>query len=392
MNPMKANVSTEIILTRGVEEVIDRNHLAKALAAGKKLRVKLGIDPTSPDLHLGHTVVLRKLRQFQDAGHKAVLIIGDFTAQIGDPSGQSEERKPLTEREVKSNLKKYLAQAGKVINIKNAEVHHNSAWHRKDGLAAMLAMAKAVTFQQIIKRADFQKRIDAGNDISVLEMLYPLLQGYDSVKVRADVELGGTDQKFNLLMGRRVQRHFGMQEQDVVTVPLIEGTDGVRKMSKSYGNAIPLSATPQDMFGKIMAVPDTLVKKYFTLLTDGDAPRDAGPRDQKLALAETIVAQYHSTAAAKKARAEWIRVFSKKEKPEEMRELIIPKGKILPDVVSLYVLAAGGSKSNAWRQIQAGGVRLNDKTVTNVKEPLRNLSDGDVFQIGKRQFFRIKIK
>lgn len=379
------------LLTRGVAEVIDRDHLAKALSSGKKLRVKLGIDPTSPDLHLGHAVLLRKLRQFQNLGHTAVLIIGDFTAQIGDPSGRSEERTPLTSAEVKKNMAKYLAHAGKVIDVKRAEVRKNSEWHKKEGLASMLEMARAATYQQVIKRADFQKRIDAGQDITLIEILYPLLQGYDSVKVKADVELGGTDQTFNLLMGRRVQRHFKMPEQDILTVPLIEGTDGVRKMSKSYGNSIRLTEVPNEMFGRLMAIPDALIPKYFETLTDLEPPRarlpdgQGNPRDAKLTLAETIVAWLHSPPAAAKAREAWIKTFSKKEAPSELDKVNVKLGATL-----LHAVRAAGvtSNSEAMRLFTQGAIKRNDTVVRDPKAPIAN---GDVVKIGKKKFVRVKV-
>ena len=256
----------EKILGRGVEEVIAKGHLEAALRSGKKLRVKFGIDPTAPDLHLGHAVPLRKLRQFQDLGHKAVLIIGDFTAMIGDPSGRVGARPPLTKERVKENMKRYLRQAGKIINVKNAEIHYNSKWLGKK--QTIIELSRAATVQQVLHREDFKKRIAEGGDVTLLEVLYPLLQGYDSVMVKADAEIGGTDQKFNLLMGRQIQRYFGMAEQDILMVPLLEGTDGVRKMSKSYDNYIGLDAVPSEMFGKIMSIPDQLIDKYYVFLTD----------------------------------------------------------------------------------------------------------------------------
>lgn len=383
---MKADAKKiDIILHRGVEEIIEKDHLEKTLNSGKKLRVKLGIDATAPDIHLGHTVPLRKLRQFQEAGHQIVLIIGDFTAMIGDPSGRSEERKPLAEKEVKINFKKYLEQAGKVIDIKKVEVHYNSEWHEKEGLASMLEMARAVTFQQVIKRADFQKRIDAGEDITLVEILYPLLQGYDSVKVKADVEVGGTDQKFNLLMGRRVQRHFKQPEQDIITVPLIEGTDGVRKMSKSYGNYVGLDDKPEEMFGKIMSVPDSLINKYFELLTDIDAPKESNPYKSKMLLAETITGIYHSPARAKEAKEEFIRVFSKKERPENTTELKVKK-----EISVLELLIASGveSKSEARRLIGQKAAKINDVVKENPEEILK-LKGGEILKVGKHRFFKI---
>jgi tyrosyl-tRNA synthetase len=394
MTPKEKDPVKEL-LTRSVSEVIEREHLVTALKMGKPLRVKLGIDPTSPNLHLGHTVVLRKLRAFQEAGHTAVLIIGDFTAQIGDPSGRSEERKPLSERDIETNEKEYLAQAGKVIDIKRTEVHHNSEWHRDEGLTAILELARSATFQQVIKRADFQKRIEAGNDITLLEILYPLLQGYDSVKVKADVELGGTDQIFNLLMGRRVQRHFKLPEQDVITVPLIEGTDGVKKMSKSYGNSIGIRETPTEMFGKLMTIPDGLIAKYFETLTDLSAPEVKNPRDAKLTLAHEIVKTYHSAEAADTEQENWVRTFSKKEEPTDAPERIIPKD-ILPklDTVGLVVyVIEGSSKSNALRLVNAGAVKLNGEKIMDPKEPMcGRIKTGDSLRVGNHHFFRIEVK
>ncbi|MBI2037050.1 MAG: tyrosine--tRNA ligase [Candidatus Liptonbacteria bacterium] len=377
------------ILSRGVAEVIDHDHLDQALRSGKRLRVKFGVDPTAPDLHLGHTVPLRKLRQFQDAGHKAVLIIGDFTAAIGDPSGRSETRKPLTEKEVKQNMRAYLAQAAKAIDVKKAEVRWNSEWHRKEGSAAMLELAAASTIQQVLERADFKKRLDEQQDISVLEMLYPLFQGYDSVKVRADVEIGGTDQKFNLLMGRRVQRHFGLPEQDVMTLPLLEGTDGIRKMSKSFGNVIPLRAAPNDMFGKVMAVPDALIGKYFELLTDSAPERTLQPRDAKLLLARTIVGIYHGAGAGKAAEEEFVRVFSRKELPRQLPEIRLPAADM---TVVEAVLASGTTKSRseARRLVMQGAVRVNNEVKKDPDARMR-FSGGEVLKIGKRHFVKVKV-
>src|SRR3989338_7021234 len=334
----------EELLTRGVEEVIDRKHLEERLRNGEQLRVKLGIDPTAKDLHLGHTVVLRKLRQFQDLGHKAVFIIGDFTATIGDPSGRDTLRPPLTPEQVRINMKSYLKEA---------------------------------------------------RDISLLEILYPVLQGYDSVEVKADVELGGTDQKFNLLMGRKVQKRYGQPEQDIITVPLIEGTDGIRKMSKSLDNYIGISEKPADMFGKVMSIPDDLMVKYFLLLTD--TPQEeieqlrkdrltpsiakTPPKEWKERLASEIVKMYHGGKEAQKAKDEWDRVFSKGELPSEMEEV---EGGRLVDVIE----ASGEvSSTQAKRLVDQGAVRVNDEVV---KEWDRQVNKGDVLQIGHKKFVRIK--
>ena len=373
------------LLSRGVEEVIMHDHAEKRLLSGEKLRVKLGIDPTAPDLHLGHTVVLRKLKAFQDAGHHIVLIIGDATAKIGDPSGRSQTRKPLTAQEIKTNVKSYVAQAEKIINIKKTEVCWNSEWHEKKGLQTILALTQTATIQQVLKRDDFAKRLEEGSEISLLETLYPLMQGYDSVEVRADIELGGTDQKFNLLMGRRVQRHFGLPEQDIITLPLLEGTDGVKKMSKSYGNYIGISEVPQAIFGKIMTIPDSLIKKYYTLLTEYDCADSALPYEAKMALAEIVVRDFHSAKLAKDAKEEFIRVFSKKEKPEDAPKLNITKDFTLLD---LLIEAGVESKSEARRLISQGAIKINDTQKKNERDIIK-LKKGDILRIGKHRFFEI---
>lgn len=373
----------EKLLKRGVEEVIVKEHLEAALQAGRKLRIKFGIDPTAPDIHLGHTVPLRKLRQFQDAGHKIVLIIGDFTAMIGDPSGKQEARKPLTEKEVKMNLKSYLKQAGKVLNVKKAEVHYNSKWLSKKNL--LLELLGKESIQRVQERDDFQKRIKDGREVTVLETVYPLLQGYDSVAIKADVEIGGTDQKFNLLMGRRLQRSYGLGEQDVVTTPLLEGTDGVKKMSKSVGNYIGLEEKPNDMFGKIMGIPDTLTDKYYTLLTDADRTI-ADPREAKLELGKIIVGMYHGEKAGAAAKDEFIRVFSKHEKPSEIAKKKISATNIIDVLVEA---GAAASKSEARRLIEQGGVKVNDQKVVDVS---MNVAAGAVVQVGKHTFFRVEKK
>jgi len=379
----------KLILERGVEEIIERHHLEEALQSGKKLRVKFGIDPTAPNLHLGHTVPLRKLRQFQEAGHRVVLIIGDFTATIGDPSGRSEERKPLSEKEVKENMKKYLNEAGKVIDIKKTEIHYNSEWHKKEGLKAILSLAKAASVQQVLKRADFQKRMAAGKEISLLEAFYPLLQGYDSVKVRADVEIGGTDQKFNLLMGRQVQKYFNMKEQDIMMLPLIEGTDGVRKMSKSYGNYIAISEKSKEMFGKIMSIPDSLIEKYFLLLTDAEPQKNLGLYENKKRLARKIVAVYHGSKAATAAEEEFIKVFSKKEMVENFPELKVNNEQM--EILEILIAAGIKSKSEARRLIDQKAVEINGEVKNNPKEIIL-LRGGETLKIGKKKFFKIKVK
>ncbi len=383
---MDKNSLINRVLNRGVEEIIEREHLAKALGSGRKLRVKLGIDPTKPDIHLGHTVPLLKLREFQELGHQAVLIIGDFTAQIGDPSGQSAERQPLTEKEIKANMKHYLDQAGKVINIKKTEVRYNSEWHGKS-LRDFLAVTKAVSISQIMKREDFEKRIKSGGDVTVLESLYAILQGYDSVMVKADVELGGADQKLNLLMGRRIQRYFKMPEQDIITMPLVEGTDGVRKMSKSYGNYIGLTEKPEEMFGKLMSIPDSLTAKYFTHLTEMEPPQ-GNPYSAKMLLAETITRMYHGEKEAAKAKENWIKTFSKREMPEDTKELRIEHREY--GILELLIASGVKSKSEARRLIAQKAVELDGKIIANEKEYIK-LSGGEILKIGKHRFFKIKL-
>ncbi len=383
------------LLTRGVVEVIGKDHLEKQLQSGRKLRVKFGIDPTAPDLHLGHTVPLRKLRQFQDAGHQAVLIIGDFTARIGDPTGRSEERKPLTEKQVKSNLKEYLNQAGEILDVKKLEVHYNSKWFLKEGVASILELSRSGTIQQVLHRADFKKRINEGHDITLLEMMYPLFQGYDSVKVKADLEIGGTDQKFNLLMGRRVQRHFGIPEQDIMTLPLLEGVDGIHKMSKSRGNYIGLTEDPVIMYGKMMSIPDSLTIKYAELLTDlnlGDMESavKSDPRSAKMKLAREIVKMYHNERAALGAEDEFVRVVSNKETPTEVESLKL-KVKSLSLVDLLVETKMASSKSDARRLVDQGGVKINSEKQSDATREI-DLSKEILLQVGRHKFLKVSYK
>jgi len=359
--------------------------------------VKLGIDPTAPDLHLGHAVVLRKLRDFQNLGHKAVLIIGDFTGTIGDPSGRSRERVALGEKEITRNMKEYLTQAGKVIDIKKAEIRHNSEWLAKD-VKDILELAKAGTVRQVMQREDFRERIDEG--LTILETLYPLLQGYDSVKVRADLELGGSDQLLNLLMGRQVQRHFGVKEQDILTVPLIEGTDGVKKMSKSENNYIGLSDKPADMFGKAMSINDDMILKYFALCTDVSSKqladiekslkgRGTNPRDVKARLAYEIVTLYHGEEAAGEAETEFNKVFQGKKLPTRIPVKNIKKDKVELD--ELIVLShSAKSKSEARRLVEQGAVKVDYARAKDPKEKIKIPTKGILLQVGKRKFVRIK--
>lgn len=379
------------LLTRGVVEIIEKDHLKKVLESGEKLRVKFGIDPTAPDLHLGHTVPLRKLRQFQDAGHQVVLIIGDFTARIGDPSGKTKTRVPLSEKEVKANLKNYLKQAGKVLNLKKIEFHYNSKWFLKSP-KLLLEIMSAISMVRALERDDFQKRIKAGGDVTLLETLYSGLQGYDSVEVKADVEIGGTDQKFNMLMGRRMQRKYNMPEQDVLTLPLLEGTDGVHKMSKSLGNYIGLTEKPEIMFGKAMSVPDELAMKYAELLTelplaDFSEKLKKDPRAAKLLLAGTIIEMYHGKSAAKKAEEEFIRVVSKKGVPEKIPTLTL-NAKRLTLLDLLVETKMATSKSEARRLIEQGGVKINGEKQTDSNKMI-DLKKEILLQVGKRNYLTV---
>ncbi len=377
-------------------------HLENQLKSGVKLRVKFGIDPTAPDLHLGHTVPLRKLRAFQDAGHTAVLIIGDFTAMIGDPSGKSSARPPLTAGEIKKNMKSYLAQAGSILDIKKTEIRYNSEWYKKGGVPLLYDLMSKVTIQRALERDDFQKRIKEGLDVTLLEVLYPLLQGYDSVAVRADVEIGGTDQKFNLLTGRKIQRRFGMAEQDILTTPLLEGTDGTRKMSKSVGNYIALRDTPYDMFGKIMSVPDALIIKYFTLLTDEpiekiveleQSLKEGGvinPRDIKLTLGTTIVAHYYGINKTMAAYTQFLAAFSKNGviHAEDLPEVGIPSGsQPLIDILTQYLGVS--SRAEARRLVLQGAIEVDSAVVRDPSAVVR-VQAGMIIRVGKKKIVRVE--
>ncbi|MBL8024507.1 MAG: tyrosine--tRNA ligase [Elusimicrobia bacterium] len=382
-------------LLRGAVQVFSRQELETKVSQNRPLRVKYGVDPTAPDLHLGHTVSLNRLRSFQDAGHTAVLIIGDYTARIGDPSGRSETRPPLTVEAVAANAETYLAQVFKVLDKTRTEVRWNSEWLMPlfantdaDPSRRILSLMGKHTLQQLTERDDFQKRLASNTPISLLELLYPLMQGYDSVAVKADVEMGGTDQLFNLLMGREIQKDFGQTSQVVLTLPLLEGTDGVRKMSKSYGNAITLSDAPGDMFGKVLSLSDDMMWKYFELLTDQDVPAlQAGhPMEAKKKLGEVLVDRFHGPSAGAAARAEFEKVFSKREVPQDIVEHVLSRS---PQRLSEILVESkvAPSKNEARRLIQQGAVELagervpDDRDIT-VHGPL-------LLKVGKRQFRRL---
>jgi len=399
---MKINTDSkkiEELLCRGVAMAFDDADLKKKLESGKQLRVKLGIDPTAADLHLGHAAVLRKLRQFQDLGHRAVLIIGDFTTLIGDPSGRTASRPALTRQQIRNNMKDYINQAAKVIDIDGAEIHYNSEWFGKEPMSFLMDLAGRFTVARLIEREDFQKRLKAGMDVSMLELLYPLLQGYDSVAVSADIELGGYDQCLNLLFGRKVQRAFGKSEQNVLMAPLLIGTDGKKKMSKSVGNYIGLNETPSDMYSKTMKIADDSMWSYFELLTE-ILPAEINqlkldvkngvvhPRDAKMKLAHKIVSIFHNKEAADLAQNEFVRVAQEGNLPSDI-PLIEIKEKSLNVPELLVVLGAAKSKGEARRLCEQGGVKIGGELKTDWQEMIE-IKPEMVVQIGKNKFFKVK--
>jgi len=379
-----------------------RTKLERALSRQRPLRVKLGVDPTAPDIHLGHTVVLRKLRQFQDLGHTAVLIIGDYTAMVGDPSGRSKTRPQLTYADVEANARTYIEQVSKVLRTDRLEVVRNGDWFRKMTFLEVLRLASKMTVARMLERDDFAKRYSAGNPIALHEFLYCLMQGYDSVQVRADVELGGTDQTFNLLVGRDLQRDAGQEPQVCVTTPILPGLDGVQKMSKSLGNHVGVTdppSGPDGMFGKIMSIPDDLMRDYFILLTN--LPTDeietilAGhPRDAKARLATEITAFFHGREAARAAAEEFDRVFRERQLPDEIPECHVPPDLLKDGKVWIVALVAAtgfvASRSEARRLIAQGGVSLDGERITDVEAQVA-LRGGEVLRVGKRRFARIQL-
>jgi tyrosyl-tRNA synthetase len=368
--------------------------LEQAAAAGRPLRAKLGIDPTAPDIHLGHTVVLQKLREFQDAGHTVVLIIGDFTARIGDPSGRSALRPILEPEEIDRNAQTFQEQAFKVLDPDRTEVRRNSEWLDM-AMEELLGLVRNVTLARVIERDDFTERIGAGQPISVLELLYPVMQGYDSVAVRADVELGGTDQKFNLLLGRDIQQAYGQESQAVLTMPILPGLDGDRRMSKSYGNYIGVTEAPEEIFGKTMRVPDSAMGTYYELLTDATPDSGTAPVEQKRALARELVARFHGPQAAAEAERHFDRVHKEHQPPEEVEEVEVSRGALRDGVVHLPALLAdhfGVSRSEARRLLGQGGVRLDGEPLgPDELDVEAGRLDGGVLQVGRRKFRRVRL-
>jgi tyrosyl-tRNA synthetase len=392
-------------LSSGSVDMIPRGGLEEKLATGRSLRVKLGVDPSRPDLTLGHAVVLNKMRQFQDAGHVAVLIIGDFTGKIGDPSGRSETRPMLGEDEIRANAETYLAQAGTVIDVDAAEIHGNAEWLATMEMHELLRLASTATIAQMLEREDFRDRYQGGHAISLVEFLYPLFQGYDSVAIEADVELGGTDQTFNLLMGREVQRAYGQEPQVVLTMPLLEGTDGVRKMSKSLDNYVALTEPPDDMFGKLMRIPDGLIAKYLRLtlplqpgeveaVERGLADRSVLANEAKRRLARGVVDRYHGAGAGAEAEGRFDVVHREREIPSDVVDVAIPDGAVRDGRVwfprLLVELGRARSNGEARRLIEQGGIRLDGEPVGDPdREVAPEELKGRVLQVGRRWFGRL---
>ncbi|MEK7812297.1 MAG: tyrosine--tRNA ligase [Candidatus Desantisbacteria bacterium] len=380
------------IINHGTVEVISEDELKTRIGKKTRLRIKFGADPTAPDIHLGHTVVFRKLKQFQELGHEIIFIIGDFTARIGDPSGRLKTRPGLSLEEIANNADTYQEQVFKILDREKTTVVFNSQWLEDIGISGLMELSSHYTVARMLERDDFTKRYKEGKEITILEFLYPLLQGYDSVHLQADVEIGGTDQKFNLLVGRELQRDYGQAPQVVITMPLLEGTDGVKKMSKSYGNYIGVKESAKDMFGKIMSIPDAIMHRYFELLTDIDIKSISNmhPKEAKQLLAREIVTFYHSKDEAIMAEQGFERVFSQKGLPDEMQEICVTENVKLVDLLCEKSLVP--SKSRARRLIDQGGIRVNNERVMDVEFVVDMQKECMVVQYGKRNFVRLNFE
>ncbi len=387
------------LLTRGVEKVIVKDHLEKRLLAGEKLRLKLGIDPTGADLHIGHMVAIRKLRQFQKLGHQIIIIVGDYTARIGDPSGRDKMREPLTKDRVYENLRTYQKQIGEILDLKKTVFAYQSEWFDKMNLEDVLQLASIFTVQQMLDRDMYQKRWKDGNPIGLHEFLYPLMQGYDSVAIKSDVEFGGSDQEFNLLVGRTIQEHLGQKSQDILTTSLLVGLDG-RKMSKTYHNYIGVLESPEEMYGKVMSAIDEIIIDYFKLATDvpideidkiacGIKDGSLNPRDAKARLAREIVGIYHGKGDAIAAEKEFEQIFKDKGRPSKMPQFKTSKSTYLIfDLLRDAKLS--NSKAEAKRLVEQGGVKINDKIIDDWQTPI-DICPGMIVQVGKRRFMEITI-
>jgi len=389
-------------LKRGAEEILVEDELLEKLKTGKPLKIKAGFDPTAPDLHLGHTVLINKLRQFQLLGHEVIFLIGDFTGLIGDPTGKNVTRKPLTKADVLSNAETYKEQVFKILDPAKTTVAFNSTWMDKLGSAGMLKLASRQTVARMMERDDFKKRYANGQSIAIHEFMYPLVQGWDSVALESDIELGGTDQKFNLLMGRELQKSEGQRPQTVLMMPLLEGLDGVQKMSKSLGNYIGITDSPSDMFGKIMSISDVLMWRYYELLSfkpleeiegyKAEIEQGKNPRDVKIDLAKELIARFHDEAAAEAAHQEFINRFQKGAMPDEMPELeLAPDGGEIAIANLLKEAGLVGSTSDAYRMIKQGAAKIDGEKITDRNLAIASGSKA-VYQVGKRKFARVSVK
>lgn len=397
------------VISRGAVEIIPeeamRQKVMKSVVTGEPLRVKLGMDPSAPDLHVGHTVVLQKLRQFQELGHEVQLIIGDFTGRIGDPTGKSETRKQLSEEDVRRHAETYKKQIYKVLDPEKTKVYYNSEWLAPMTFSDVVSLSAKVTVARMLERDDFTKRYQSGLPISIHEFFYPLMQGMDSVALKTDVELGGTDQKFNLLMGRTLQKEHGSEPQVAITMPLIEGLDGVQKMSKSLGNYIGIDEEPNEMYGKSMSVPDELMLKYFSLATDMASEEVTGlekglrdgivhPRDAKMSLGHRLVRMYHGREAADAVQQHFVTVFQQKALPEDIEVYMVPEGELKEGKIMLIklltLLGFAASNGEARRSIQQGAVKWNGEKCSDIYDEIVP-QDGDVVQVGRRKFARLRL-
>ena len=382
-----ARAQAQALAARAVNCEPSIDALARKIDAGRPLRVKLGVDPTAPDIHLGHCVVLGKLREFQDAGHTAVLVIGDWTARVGDPSGRSSTRPMLSESEIVANAETFREQAYHILDPDRTEVRANGEWFADMGLAPLFELTSRATVNQLLRRNDFAARMQDDRPVSVLELLYPLLQAYDSVALDADVELGGTDQLFNLMLGRDIQARYGRPQQVALTMPILPGTDGVQKMSKSLGNYVGVTDAPEEQFGKIMSIPDDLMPEYFRLMFPAEPGPDGHPGQEKRRLGRLVVARFHGSDAARAAEEHFNRVVRDRSAPTDVPEFVVPEGDIhLP---ALLVDALGvGSRSEARRLLQQGAVALDDAPLTDLDMPADRLRGG-ILRAGKRRFVRL---
>lgn len=396
---MTKNEKIKHLLEHNIENIIDKKHLLNFLLKNKKLRVKHGIDPTGKNIHIGRAIVLWKLREFQELGHKIILIIGDFTAQIGDPSDKLSKRPFLTESEIKQNMKNYLSQIGKILDLSKCELYYNSKWLKKLNLADISKIADIFTIQQMLERRNFAERFKKNQEISLRETLYPIMQGYDSVAVKADVEVGGADQLFNLHAGRKIQEFFGQKPQDIITIKMLLGLDG-RKMSTSWGNVININDDPDNQYGKIMSMRDEMIPEYLTMITDLENKKvnellklfnsqKINPKEIKKIIAFNVVSRYWGDKLAKKAEDKFEKLFVKKEITEDLPILKIKnKPKSVLDIVLLTKVVK--SKSEAWRLILQGGFKINDKQISNPKDIIK-FQNNDIIKIGKHNFFKINL-